>query len=249
VENSKSKNSSMKKNPFKNKKILITAGPTREAIDPVRYISNHSSGKMGYALAEAFLSRGAEVYLVSGPVTVKISHPRLVLTKVNSASEMYLACCRFFEEADIAVFAAAVADYRPERISTQKIKKNDRTFTMKLVKNVDIAYEFSDIKASHQLSIGFALETNDEWAHAVAKLTSKKFDMLILNSMKDENATFGFDTNKITVVKNNLSRKDFPLKNKREVADDILTEISSFFPAKEKDYLNESVYAYENMYR
>ena len=239
----------MRKNPIKNKKVLITAGPTREAIDPVRYISNHSSGKMGYALAEAFLSRGAEVFLVSGPVAMKISHPNLQLIKVNTASEMYLACCRFFEEIDIAVFAAAVADYRPERISTQKIKKNEQAFIMKLVKNVDIAYEFSRIKASHQLSIGFALETNDEWMHAVGKLTSKKFDMVILNSMNDENATFGYDTNKITIVKDNLSRKEFPLKNKREVAYDIITEIASFFPAKEKDYLNESVYAYENMYR
>src|SRR6266699_1098856 len=120
---------------FKNKKVLITAGPTREAIDPVRYISNHSSGKMGYAIAESFLQQGAEVFLISGPVSLTLKHPHLKLVKVNSAMEMFLSCCRFFESADIAVFAAAVADYRPKIIASQKIKKDDATFNIQMVKN------------------------------------------------------------------------------------------------------------------
>src|SRR5580765_6482902 len=150
-----------------NKKVLITAGPTREAIDPVRYISNHSSGKMGYAIAKTFLENGADVFLVSGPVNVEIEHPRLQIVKVNSASEMYLACCHFFEEVDIAVFAAAVADYRPEKVAEQKIKKDESSFTIKMVRNVDIAYEFGKVKTNNQVSVGFALETNDELKHAV----------------------------------------------------------------------------------
>src|SRR5436189_646381 len=120
-----------------NKKVLITAGPTRESIDPVRYISNHSTGKMGYALAEQFLQQGAEVFIVSGPVNIQLTHPNLKIVNVNSASEMYLACCRFFEEADIAVFAAAVADYRPAKVAEQKIKKDESSFTITLVKNID----------------------------------------------------------------------------------------------------------------
>lgn len=128
------------------KKVLITAGPTREAIDPVRYISNHSSGKMGYAIANAFLQQGAEVFLVSGPVEMHLEHPKLKLVKVNSASEMYMACCRFFEETDIAIFAAAVADYRPEKAAEQKIKKDDSTFVIRMAKNIDIAAEFGRIK-------------------------------------------------------------------------------------------------------
>ena len=144
------------------KKILITAGPTREALDPVRYISNHSSGKMGYAIAEQFLQQGAEVYLVSGPVSIQLQHPQLKIVQVNSASEMYLACCQFFEQVNIALFAAAVADYRPSTIAEHKIKKDESSFVIKMVKNIDIAYEFGQIKTINQLSIGFALETNDE---------------------------------------------------------------------------------------
>ena len=178
-----------------NKKILITAGPTREAIDPVRYISNHSSGKMGYAIAEHFLNEGAEVILISGPVTVRLVHPKLTLVNVNTALEMDLACCRFYEQVDVAVFAAAVADYRPESIADHKIKKDESSFTIKMVKNVDIAYEFGKVKSAKQLSIGFALETNDEVKHAVGKLNKKNFDMVILNSMNDSQAGFGFDTN------------------------------------------------------
>lgn len=209
------------------KKILITAGPTREALDPVRYISNHSSGKMGYAIAEQFLQRGAEVFLVSGPVCVQLEHPKLKLVRVNSASEMYLACCQFFEQADIALFAAAVADYRPSTIADQKIKKDDSSFVIKMVKNVDIAYEFGQIKTIKQLSIGFALETNDELSHAIGKLNKKNFDMVVLNSMNDANATFGHDTNKVTIIKNDFTQTSYALKNKKDVAKDIVNEVGT----------------------
>jgi len=208
------------------KKILITAGPTREALDPVRYISNHSSGKMGYAIAEQFLQRGAEVFLVSGPVCLQLEHPKLKLMRVNSASEMYLACCQFFEQADIALFAAAVADYRPSTIADQKIKKDDSSFVVKMVKNVDIAYEFGQIKTIHQLSIGFALETNDELSHAIGKLNKKNFDMVVLNSMNDANATFGHDTNKVTIIKNEFTQTSYSLKSKKKVARDIVNEVA-----------------------
>lgn len=219
---------------FQNWKVLITAGPTQEAIDPVRYISNHSSGKMGYAIAESFLQKGAQVYLVSGPVSVQIkARPELTLVKVNSASEMYLACCRFFEEADIAVFAAAVADYRPEKIAAQKIKKDESAFAIRMVKNIDIAYEFGQVKRNDQFSVGFALETNDEMNNAMSKLFKKNFDMVILNSMNDTHATFGFDTNKISIIKRDLAKFDFPLKPKNEVAADIVEKIESLFVKSE----------------
>ena len=225
-----------------NKKVLITAGPTREALDPVRYISNHSSGKMGYALAEKFLELGAEVTIVSGPVNIQLAHPRLRIVKVDAANEMYLACCRVFEEIDIAVFAAAVADYRPAKIAEHKIKKDEDSFTIKMVKNVDIAYEFGKIKSTDQVSVGFALETNDELAHAKNKLQKKNFDMVILNSMNDANATFGYDTNKITVIKKDLSKKEFSLKQKSEVAKDIVKEITSVLI---KQYQYEPLLSFE----
>ncbi len=210
-----------------NKKVLITAGPTREPIDPVRYISNHSSGKMGYTLAERFLEQGAEVFLVSGPVNIRLQHPRLKVVYINSASEMYLACYKFFEEVDIAVFAAAVADYRPAKVSEEKIKKDGDSFVIKMAKNIDIASEFGKVKRAEQLSIGFALETNDEVNHAKGKLIRKNFDLVILNSTKDEQATFGYDTNKISVIRKDLSQRAFPLKQKSEVAADIVNEISA----------------------
>ena len=225
-----------------NKKVLITAGPTREAIDPVRYISNHSSGKMGYAIAEKFLELGAEVVIVSGPVNIQLQHPRLRIVNVNAANEMYLACCRVFEEVDIAVFAAAVADYRPAKIAEQKIKKDENAFTIKMVKNIDVAYEFGKIKTPDQVSVGFALETNDELAHAQVKLQKKNFDMVVLNSMNDANATFGYDTNKITTIKKDLSRKEFSLKQKSEVAKDIVKEITSILI---RQYQYETLVSFE----
>lgn len=235
---------------LKNKKILITAGPTREAIDPVRYISNHSSGKMGYAIAEECLKRGAEVYLVSGPVCIELKHSFLHVVKVNSATEMYMACCRFFEKVDIAIFAAAVADYRPEKIAEKKIKKDESYFNIKMIKNIDIAYEFGQIKSPNQISVGFALETNDELANAAGKLSKKNFDMVVLNSMNDPNATFGFETNKITILKTDLSCTNYPLKNKKEVAEDIIHEMETIlFLERLSTKGEESLYEYETMYQ
>jgi phosphopantothenoylcysteine decarboxylase / phosphopantothenate---cysteine ligase len=212
---------------LKNKRILITAGPTREAIDPVRYISNHSSGKMGYAIAEAFLKQGAKVVLVSGPVNIQLQHPNLKLIPVTSAFEMYVACNFHFMETDIAIFAAAVADYKPEIVAEKKIKKAGDEILIKLVKNPDIAFEFGKIKRDNQLSIGFALETNDELINAESKLRCKNFDMIVLNSMNDAYATFEYDTNKVTIIQKDLVSKEFPVKNKTEVAVDIIKEIAS----------------------
>jgi phosphopantothenoylcysteine decarboxylase/phosphopantothenate--cysteine ligase len=233
---------------FRHKKILITAGPTREAIDPVRFISNHSSGKMGYAIAETLLASGAEVFLISGPVSISLQHPQLTIVPVQSASEMYLACCRFFEQADIAIFSAAVADYRPAKVASQKIKKDDSRFTVRMVKNIDIAYEFGKVKTAKQVSVGFALETNDELNHAAAKLARKNFDMVVLNSMNDANATFGFDTNKITVIRRDYSTTEYPLKNKTEVAEDIVHELATIVALKELQEIEEATREYETMY-
>jgi len=213
----------------------------------VRYISNHSTGKMGYAIAAALLEAGATVFLISGPVCLQLEHPNLTMVKINSASEMYLSCCHYFEEVDIAIFAAAVADYRPEKAALQKIKKDDDSFNIKMVKNIDIAAEFGKVKTSEQLSIGFALETNDEITHAMAKLSRKNLDMVILNSMNDPRATFGFDTNKITVIRKDFTKKEFPLKGKQEVAADILDELS-FALHSNKKYPAEKTIEYESMY-
>lgn len=212
---------------LKNKKILITAGPTREAIDPVRYISNHSSGKMGYAIAEAFLNKGASVILISGPVNLQLKHPDAKVIPVTSALEMQKACLGYFNEIDIAVFAAAVADYRPQTVADRKIKKAGNELCIKLVKNPDIAFEFGRLKRTGQLSIGFALETNDELMNAESKLLCKNFDMVILNSMNDAGAAFGYDTNKITIIQEGMATKEFPVKKKTDVADDILREIAA----------------------
>lgn len=232
------------------KKVLITAGPTREAIDPVRYISNHSSGRMGYAIAESLLQQGAVVYLVSGPVCIDIkSHPNLHLIQVTTASEMYLACWRYFSTVDIAVFAAAVADYRPEKVAKQKIKKNDSSFEIKMVKNTDIAAEFGKVKMAGQLSVGFALETENELGNAVGKLNKKNFDLVIMNSMNDANAGFGYDTNKVSIINRQYIRKDFSLKSKKEVAKDIVDEISNALSNHTEQFIERSVYEYENMYR
>jgi phosphopantothenoylcysteine decarboxylase/phosphopantothenate--cysteine ligase len=187
---------------------------------------------MGYAIAESFLQHGAEVVLITGPVCTNLKHEALKTVKVSSASEMYLACCRFFETVDIAVFAAAVADYRPAKISDQKIKKDGESFIIHMVKNIDIAAEFGKVKAQNQISVGFALETNNELQHAIGKLQKKNFDMVILNSMNDSNATFGYDTNKISIVKRDFSVTNYPLKTKTEVAEDIIFETGLLLEAR-----------------
>lgn len=217
---------------FKNKTILITAGPTRESIDPVRYISNHSSGKMGYAIADAFLQQGARVVLVSGPVNMHLQHPNLKLISVVTAFEMYVACSFHFDECDIAVFAAAVADYKPAEVSDTKIKKAGDELYIKLIKNIDIAFEFGQLKRGGQLSIGFALETNNEVEYANDKLRQKNFDMVVLNSMNDAGAAFEHDTNKVTIIGKSGKIDCYQVKSKRQVADDILDQIHNIFGNK-----------------
>lgn len=208
--------------------VLITAGPTREAIDPVRYITNHSSGKMGYAIAEAFLEKGFAVVLVSGPVTLSLTHPGLTNIAVHSADEMYDACRPYFPTVEIAVFAAAVADYKPAEVHTEKMKKSGNAFSLQMIKNVDIAFEFGQVKQAGQVSVGFALETNDEEMNALKKLVAKNLDMVILNSIQDQGATFGYDTNKITMINRDFIGRTFPLKSKKEVGKDIAEAAASY---------------------
>ena len=213
-----------KSSKLKGKKLLITAGPTYEAIDPVRFVGNHSSGKMGIALAQMAHELGADVQLVLGPSKLEVPNG-IKVTRVFSANEMYNVCKKHFSKVDICIFAAAVADYTPKTVSNQKIKKDESEFSILLKKNVDIAYEFGKIKKSKQLSIGFALETNDELKHAKGKLAKKNFDIVVLNSLNDKGAGFQFNTNKITIVNKNNKITKFELKNKEEVANDILNEI------------------------
>ena len=204
-----------------NKNVLITAGPTQEAIDPVRYISNHSSGKMGYAIAEAFAKAGANVTLVSGPTALpKPVHVTVV--GVKTAQEMFEATTAHFAQADVIIFAAAVADYAPAKVADQKIKKKEQTFAIELQKTTDIASALGAVKKPGQIIVGFALETENELVNAKEKLTRKHFDLIILNSMQDKGAGFAHDTNKITVIDKTGNVTDFALKSKTEVAQDIM---------------------------
>ncbi len=208
-----------------NLKALVTAGPTFEPLDPVRFIGNHSSGKMGIAIAEELAAQGAGVTLVLGPTDLKPGNPAIEVIRVMSAQEMYEACARVFPQTNIAVLAAAVADYRPRVFSESKIKKKDNELTLELEKTVDIAATLGKTKQNGQVFIGFALETNDELQNAAAKLEKKNFDFIVLNSMRDSGAGFGHDTNKISILHRGGSKTDFPLKTKTEVARDIVAEI------------------------
>ncbi len=210
---------------FLNKKVLITMGPTQEAIDPVRYISNHSSGKMGLAIANAFKSRGAEVFLVSGPVALPIASEDFHLHQVRSAEEMYEVAKGLHSKMDFCVFAAAVADYAPAEIASEKIKKSDPEMTISLKKNVDIAFELGKLKRPDQIHIGFALETEKEEFHAKGKLDKKNFDLIVLNSAKDEGAGFQHDTNRVKIIHRDGRMVESGLKLKSEVAELILDEI------------------------
>jgi phosphopantothenoylcysteine decarboxylase/phosphopantothenate--cysteine ligase len=203
------------------KKVLITAGPTQEDIDPVRFISNHSSGKMGYALAEAFANAGSEVCLITGPV--HIPPPKVAeIVNVRSAQEMYEATISRFEGYDLIIFSAAVADYTPTERANHKIKKKDQELSIQLSKTRDIAASVGLKKPPHQLLMGFALETNDELENAKSKLIKKNLDFVVLNSLNDEGAGFGHETNRVFVIDKNESVKHFPLKAKSEVAADLL---------------------------
>ncbi|MDE5827198.1 MAG: bifunctional phosphopantothenoylcysteine decarboxylase/phosphopantothenate--cysteine ligase CoaBC [Duncaniella sp.] len=215
-----------KKADLAGKRVLITAGPTHEKIDPVRFIGNYSSGKMGYALAAECAARGAEVTLVSGPVSVTIDNPSVNVVHVESAREMLAACEEAFLTADIAVMCAAVADYAPLHVADRKIKREHSDVpVIELVKNPDIAATLGSKKHPGQTLVGFALETDHELDNAREKLARKNLDMIVLNSMRDKGAGFGTDTNKVSIFKADGSRQDFGLKSKREVAADIVDAI------------------------
>ncbi|CAA7195736.1 bifunctional phosphopantothenoylcysteine decarboxylase/phosphopantothenate--cysteine ligase CoaBC [Chryseobacterium potabilaquae] len=209
------------------KTVLITAGPTYEAIDPVRFIGNHSSGKMGYSLAEEASKRGARVILISGPSSQKIEDKNIDLHKVTSAKEMLEKVFEFYHLVDIGIASAAVADYAPKEVAQEKIKKNDSTLTIELIKNPDILKTMGE-KKSHQLLVGFALETHNEDENAKAKLEKKNLDMIVLNSLRDHGAGFKNDTNKIKIF-TKTTEKEFDLKSKDEVAKDILNFIEEQF--------------------
>ena len=210
---------------LKGKKVLITAGPTQESIDPVRYISNHSTGKMGYAIADKFAKAGAEVTLVSGQVALKSPDININLIKVRSAKEMFETTKLYFKKADIIVLSAAVADYTPAVVADKKIKKKEDTFNIELTKTVDIAKTLGAIKRPEQLMVGFALETDNEVENAIGKIKSKNLDMIVLNSLQNSGAGFGHDTNKISIIKRDGTMIDFDLKSKQDVAMDIMDEV------------------------
>lgn len=213
---------------MKGKRVMITAGPTYEKIDPVRFIGNYSSGKMGYALAEAAARRGAEVTLVSGPVALTTENPAITVVKVESARQMLDACLRAFPDSDIAIMCAAVADYAPAEAAESKIKReHDEVPSIRLVKNPDIAASLGKGKRPGQILAGFALETDHEFGNACEKLERKNLDLIVLNSLRDSGAGFGTDTNKVSIITRPGNRTDFPLKSKAEVADDILNAIMS----------------------
>lgn len=213
---------------LQDKKILITAGPTKEYLDPVRFITNESSGKMGYAIAEALHNLGADVDLVSGPVTITTSFPKEKIKVILTAKEMYLECKSLFNEIDIAIFCAAVADYTPKITSEIKIKKIEDETTLILTKNTDIAFEFGKIKTEKQKSIGFALETNNLLDNAKVKLKKKNFDMIVVNS-PNKNEGFGYDTNKIAILLKDLTLTEYVSKSKQEVALDIVKVIEKMY--------------------
>ena len=210
------------------KKIVITAGPTYEKIDPVRFIGNYSSGKMGFALAEACAGQGAEVTLIAGPVSLKTNHPNIKRIDVESAEEMYQAAMKAFPVSDAAILCAAVADYRPEVQASEKIKRETKgEMTLKLVSNKDIAASLGAIKRDGQVLVGFALETNDEAAHAESKLKRKNLDFIVLNSLRDAGAGFRCDTNKISIIDTEGEVRVFPLKSKQGVAIDIVNKLAT----------------------
>ena len=213
-----------KQESLSKKKILITAGPTFEKIDPVRFIGNYSSGKMGFALAEECARRGAEVTLVAGPVSMKINHPNITRIDVESAEEMYNASMKAFPDMDTAILCAAVADFRPSTQYTEKVKRGEDILKIDLVPNKDIAASLGKIKKSSQRLIGFALETNDEQTNALKKIVKKNLDYIVLNSLNDPGAGFKYDTNKISILNRNGEKKDYPLKSKRDAASDIIDE-------------------------
>ena len=216
--------------PLKGKKILITAGPTYEAIDPVRFIGNHSSGKMGFDIANEAANKGAEVILVSGPTHLNVQNSSIKLIRVTSAQDMYDACHEHYEKVDVAIAAAAVADYRPKNVANQKIKKNEATFSIELEKTKDILASLGEQKKK-QFLIGFALETENEIEHAKQKIQKKNLDLIVLNSLNDKGAGFGLPTNKVTFISKDFIVEPKELKSKEEVAQDIINKVIQFYDA------------------
>ena len=212
--------------PFYGKKFLVTAGPTYEAIDPVRFIGNHSSGLMGFEIAQKAALLGAEVVYITGPTHYKLNNSRINTIPVVSALEMFNHVHLHFNSVDVAVLSAAVADYKPKKIATSKIKKSSKNLTLELEKTSDILASLGTIK-SNQILVGFALETNNEIENAIIKLKSKNLDLIVLNSLNDPGAGFGGETNKVTLIDKNLVQTVYPLKSKANVAADIMTEIQN----------------------
>ena len=217
-------NDILDKLPLKGKKVLITAGPTYEAIDPVRFIGNHSSGKMGFEIAKASANLGAQVILITGPTHQHISHSLIQVIPVTSADEMYNEVHNYYKDVTIAILSAAVADFTPKDVALQKIKKKSDTLTLELTRTKDILASLGDTK-KHQFLVGFALETNNELENATQKLKKKNLNLIVLNSLQDKGAGFKGDTNKVTFIDNKNSVKEFQLKSKAAVAVDLLNEI------------------------
>ena len=219
-----------KKLPLKGKKILVTAGPTYEAIDPVRFIGNHSTGKMGFDLAHCAASHGAQVVLVTGPTYLQTTNPSIQLIRVTSADQMYEACHLYYDEVDVAIAAAAVADYRPIQVADQRIKKTESTFSIELEKTKDILASMG-AKKKNQFLIGFALETENEIENAKVKIQKKNLDLIVLNSLQDEGAGFGKPTNKVTFIDKNGAIQPMELKSKESVSLDIINLIIQHYHA------------------
>jgi phosphopantothenoylcysteine decarboxylase/phosphopantothenate--cysteine ligase len=215
-----------KKLPLTDQRILVTAGPTYEAIDPVRFIGNHSSGKMGFAIADQLAAMGAEVILVAGPTAEVIHHQNIKRVDVTSAAEMLDACLLYYKEAKACIMCAAVADFTPTNVSPQKIKKQDAGLNIELKKTTDILKTLGEQKRKGQILVGFALETNDEEKNAIEKLQKKNLDFIVLNSLNDKGAGFKTDTNKITIIDHSLQKNIFELKDKNEVAKDICNKVA-----------------------
>jgi len=216
--------------PLRGKKILITAGPTYEAIDPVRFIGNHSSGKMGFDIAKSAADLGANVILITGPTHFSLSDNRIEMVRVVSAQEMYDACHSYYKDVDVAISAAAVADYRPKNVAVQKIKKAEHSFNIELEKTKDILASLGEVK-KNQFLIGFALETENEIENAKLKIQKKNLDLIVLNSLQDDGAGFGKPTNKITFIDKDFNIEPMELKSKEAVADDILNKVIAHYHA------------------
>lgn len=213
---------------FKGKNVLVTAGPTYESIDPVRFIGNYSSGKMGYRIAEELLDRGANVFLIAGPTKEQLEHENLTILPIHTAEEMLINVQKHWKHCSFGVFSAAVADYRPKFVAGQKIKKNDEQISIELVRNPDILKWAGDNKSEDQILVGFALETNNLLENGKKKMERKNLNLIVLNSLEDSGAGFGVDTNKISILDNYNNLVDFELKSKKEVASDIVSHLKTY---------------------